>query len=145
MQRLAEQRREVPLACGIASLVVEQETELSIRSKIKSHRFVDQYLSTTAGPDIIVERFSELKGGYSIMAIYESEEAHKHVLRVLLDAAINPPVDILLRADNCTSIARFRQLIKKPGLMKRLSKKFGLDDDQYEDLLIGQITPVILT
>ena len=71
------------------------------------------------------ECFSEPVGGYSIMAIDESEEAYNHIVRVLLDAAINSPVDLLLRADNCTFIARLRQLIKKPGL-RRLSRRFAL-------------------
>ena len=74
------------------------------------------------------------KGVSSIMAIDESEEAYNHVVRVLLDAAIDSPMDLLLRADNFTSIARLRQLIKFPGLLG-LSNKFRLNDDQYEDLL----------
>ena len=68
------------------------------------------------------------------MAIDEREEAYNHVVRVILDAAINSPIDLLLRADNCTSIARLRQLIKIPGLLD-LSNEFRLNDDQYEDLL----------
>ena len=80
------------------------------------------------------ECFSEPVGGYSIMAIDEREEVYNHIVRVLLDAAINSPVDLLLRADNCTSIERLRQLIKKPCL-RRLSRRFGLDNDQYKDLL----------
>ena len=68
------------------------------------------------------------------MAIDESEEAYNHVVRVLLDATIDSPVDLLLRSDNCTSIARLRELIKMPGLLG-LSNKFRLNDDQYEDLL----------
>ena len=44
------------------------------------------------------------------------------------------PLTFFLRADNCTSIKRLRQLVKKLGL-RRLSRRFGLNDDQYEDLL----------
>ena len=70
------------------------------------------------------------------MAIDESKEAYNHVVRVLLDAAIDSPVDLLLCVDNCTSIARLRQLIKiKKPVLRRLSHKFRLNDDQYEDLL----------
>ena len=54
-------------------------------------------------------------------------------MRVLLDAAVDSPIDLLLRADNCTSIARLRQLIKIPGLHER-AEKHGLNADQYEDL-----------
>ena len=70
------------------------------------------------------------KGVYNIMAIDESEEAYNHVVRVLLDAVIDSPIDLLLRADNCTSIARLRQLIKIPGLLGlfALSHKFRLDE-----------------
>ena len=74
------------------------------------------------------------KGAYNIMAIDEDKEAYNHVVRILLDAAIDSPIDLLLRANNCTSIARLRHLIKKPGL-HRLSEIFRLNDDQYEDLL----------
>ena len=80
------------------------------------------------------ECFSEPNGGYSIMAIDESKEAYIHVVRVLLDAAIDSPIDLLLRADNCTSIARLRQLIKIPGLHER-SELFRLNEEQHEDLL----------
>ena len=59
--------------------------------------------------------YSEPSSGYIIMAIDEGAEAYNHVVRVLLDAAIDYPIDLLLRADNCTSIARLRQLIKQPG------------------------------
>jgi hypothetical protein len=52
------------------------------------------------------ECFSEPSGGYSIMAVDESKEAYIHVVRVLLDAAIDSPIDLLLHADNCTSISR---------------------------------------
>ena len=77
-------------------MVVEYETEMSIRSQINSHRFVDQYLSTTVGPDIMFECFSEHMGGCIITAIDESkEQAHNHILRVLLDAASDSPVDLL--------------------------------------------------
>ena len=68
------------------------------------------------------------------MARDESKEAYNHILRVLLDAAIVSPVDLLLRADNITSIKRLRQLIKKLGLWRR-SLRFGLTKEQYEDLL----------
>ena len=51
------------------------------------------------------------------MAPDNSEEAYLHVLRVLLDAAIDTPVDLLLRGDNVTSLQRLRQLVKKPGLL----------------------------
>ena len=68
------------------------------------------------------------------MAIDESKVAYNHIVRVLLDATINSSVDLFFCADNCTSIARLRQLIKKPGL-QGLSNKFRLNDDQYEDLL----------
>jgi hypothetical protein len=54
-------------------------------------------------------------------------------VRVLLDAAIDSPIDLLLRADNCTSIARLRQLIKIPGLLER-AEQHGLNTDQYDDL-----------
>ena len=80
------------------------------------------------------ECFSEPSGGYSIMAVDESKEAYIHVVRVLLDAAIDSPIDLLLRADNCTSIARLRQLIKIPGLHER-SELFRLNEEQHEDLL----------
>jgi hypothetical protein len=73
------------------------------------------------------------KGVSNIMAIDESEEEYNHVVRVLLDTAIDSPIDLLLRAVNCTSIARLRQLIKIPGLLD-LSNEFRLNDDQYEDL-----------
>ena len=57
------------------------------------------------------ECLSQPNDAYSIMAIDKSEEALNHVARVLLDAAIDSPVDLMLRAGNCTSIARLRQLI----------------------------------
>ena len=41
------------------------------------------------------------KGVSNIMAIDESEEAYNHVMRVLLDAAIDSPFDLLLRVNNC--------------------------------------------
>ena len=65
----------------------------------------------------------------NIMAIDESKEAYIHVVRVLLDAAVDSPIDLLLRADNCTSIARLRQLIKIPGLHER-AERHGLNVDQ---------------
>ena len=68
-----------------------------------------------------------------IMAIDESEEAYNHVVRVLLNAAIDSPIDLLLHAGNCTFIARLRQLIKIPGLHDR-AKLFRLNEEQYEDL-----------
>ena len=80
------------------------------------------------------ECFSEPNGGYSIMAIDESKEAYIHVVRVLLDAAIDSPIDLLLRADNCTSIDRLRHLINQPGLHER-PELLRLNDDQYKDLL----------
>ena len=82
----------------------------------------------------MLECSSELIGGYTNMALDESEEEHNHIVRVLLDTAIDSPVDLLLCADNCTSIERLRQLIKKPGLW-RLSLRFGPTKEQYEDLL----------
>ena len=72
-------------------------------------------------------------GVSNIMAIDESEEAYNHVVRVLLDAAIDSAIGLLLRAGNCTSIARSRQLIKIPRLHER-AEKHGLNADQYEDL-----------
>jgi hypothetical protein len=79
------------------------------------------------------ECFSEPNGGYSIMAIDESKEAYIHVVRVLLDAVIDSPIDLLLRADNCTSIDRLRHLINQPGLLER-AEQHGLNTDQYDDL-----------
>ena len=80
-------------------------------------------------------------GVSNIMAIDESDEVYNHIVRVLLDAAIDSLIDLLLCADNCTSIARLRQLIKIPGL----------NEEQYKDLLaiesyinFGRITTVIL-
>ena len=73
---------------------------------------------------------SQPNGAYDIMAIDESEESYNHIVRVLLDAAIDSPIDLLLRANNCTSIARLIQLIK-----------FRLKEELYEDLLA--ITPYI--
>ena len=72
-------------------------------------------------------------GVSNIMAIDESEEAYNHVVSVLLDAAIDSPINLLLRADNCTSIARLRQLIKIPGLHDR-AEQHRLNKDHYEDL-----------
>ena len=78
----------------------------------------------------------QLKGVYNIMTIDESDEAYNHVVRVLLDAAIDSPIDLLLCADNCTSIAaRLRHLINQPGLHER-SELFRLNEEQYEDLLV---------
>ena len=68
------------------------------------------------------------------MAIDESKEAYNHVVKVLLDAAIDPPIDLLLCANNCTSIARLRYLINQPGLHE-LSEQFGLNEEQHEDVL----------
>ena len=48
------------------------------------------------------------RGVSNIMAIDESKEAYNHVVRVLLEAAVDSPTDLLLRADNCASIARLR-------------------------------------
>ena len=73
------------------------------------------------------------RGVSNIMAIDESNEAYIHVVRVLLEAAVDSPTDLLLRADNCTSIARLRQLIKIPGLHER-AVRHGLNEDQYDDL-----------
>ena len=67
------------------------------------------------------------------MAIDESKEAYNHVVRVLLEAAVDSPTNLLLRADNCTSIARLRQLIKIPGLLES-AERHGLNTDQYDDL-----------
>ena len=52
------------------------------------------------------ECFSEPVGGYPIMALDETEEAynHTHTVRVLLDAAIDSPFDLLLRADNSLTL-----------------------------------------
>ena len=61
------------------------------------------------------------------MALDDSEEAYNYILRVLLGAATDSPVDLLLRADNCTSIERLRQLIKRLGLRK-ISLRFGLTE-----------------
>ena len=72
-------------------------------------------------------------GVSNIMAIDESKEAYNHVVKVHLDAAINSPIDLLLRAENCTSIARLRQLIKIPGLYDR-AEQHRLNKEQYEDL-----------
>ena len=66
---------------------------------------------------------------------FDKMEAYNHVVRVLLEAAIDSLTDLLLRFADCTSITRLRQLIKKPGL-RRLSRRFGLSDGQYEDLLV---------
>ena len=67
---------------------------------------------------------------------FEEMEAYNNFVRVLLEATIDSPIDLLLRDANCTSIAGLRQLIiiKKPGLL-RLSRRFGLSDGQYEDRL----------
>ena len=73
------------------------------------------------------------KGVSNVMAIDESDKAHNRVVRVLLDAPINSPIDLLLCADNCTSIARLRQLIKITGLLE-LSNKYRLNEEQYKDL-----------
>ena len=54
-------------------------------------------------------------------------------MRVLLDAAVDSPIGLVLRADNCTSIARLRQLIKIPGLHDR-AEQHKLNEEQYEDL-----------
>ena len=70
----------------------------------------------------------EPNGVSNIMAIDDSKEAYNHVVRVLLEAAVDSPTDLLLRADNCTSIARLRQLIKIPGLLER-AEQHGLDTD----------------
>ena len=99
-----------------------------------SHQFVDQYLSTQLS-NIMLECSRQPIGVSNIMAIDESDEAYNHVVRVVLDAAINSPIDLLLRADNCTSIARLRQLIKIPGLHER-SELFRLNEDHEKDLQV---------
>jgi hypothetical protein len=71
-------------------------------------------------------------GVSNIMAIDEINETYNH--GVLLDAAIDSPIDLLLRADNCTSIARLRHLINQSGLHER-SELFRLNEEQHEDLL----------
>ena len=79
---------------------------------------------------------SRLPNGVSnIMAIDASNEgAYNHIVRVLLDAATDSPIGLLLRADNCTSIARLRHLINQPGLHER-SELFRLKEEQHKDLL----------
>ena len=67
------------------------------------------------------------------MAIDESEEAYNHVVRVILDAAIYSLIDLLVRADNCTSIARLRQLIKQPELHRLSFKRVKQLRNQCEE------------
>ena len=91
---------------------------MSIRSQINSHRLLINICQQQV-PNIMFACSRQPSGVSNIMAIDESKEAYNHVVRVLLDAAIDSPINLLLRADNCTSIARLRQLIKIPGLHER--------------------------
>ena len=41
---------------------------------------------------------------------------YKHIVRVLLQAEIDTPIDILLWDANVATLRRLRQYLKKPGL-----------------------------
>ena len=41
---------------------------------------------------------------------------YEHIVRVLLQAEINTPIDILLWDANVTTLCTLRQYLKKPGL-----------------------------
>ena len=57
-------------------------------------------------------------------------------MRVILGAAVNSPIDLVLRADNCTNLGMLWVFIHSPGLIRRIdTRRWILTDEQYHDLL----------
>ena len=70
--------------------------KLSICSQINSPDLLINIFQPSKFVQILcLNVFSEPSGSYIIMAIDESEETYNHTVRVLLDAAIDSPVDLL--------------------------------------------------
>ena len=87
---------------------------------------------------------SKSRGDFSIKASDSSKQAYLHIVKVLLDYAIDTPVHLFLWNENVTSHRKLRQLIKKPVLSIRSlmcknqndgNKEKKLTEEQYKELL----------
>lgn len=76
------------------------------------------------------------EGGATNREIDCNNKYYEHLVRVILGAAVNSPIDLVLRADNCTNLGMLWVFIHSPGLIRRLdTRRWILTDEQYHDLL----------
>ena len=72
----------------------------------------------------------------------ECATLYHHIVRVWLDAYVNSPIDLSLRADNRTILRELQELIRKPGLILKLSYRDSNDgnvekkptEEEYESI-----------
>jgi len=76
------------------------------------------------------------EGGATNREIDCNNRYYEHIVRVILGAAVNSPIDLVLRADNVTNLGMLWVFIHSPGLIRRLhSRRWILSEEQYHDLL----------
>ena len=68
------------------------------------------------------------------MAITTSrDEIYDHIVRELLQAKIDSPIDTLLRDAKVVTLCKLRQYIRKPGLEKYQWRDIKYGDDKMKD------------
>jgi hypothetical protein len=80
---------------------------------------------------------------YIPLSAHVCSRLYSFIVRVLLDAPADSPIDLALRSDNRTDIYRLRDLLRKPGLILQLrwidindaNIEKRLTEEEYESIL----------
>ena len=83
------------------------------------------------------------RNNYIPLSSHDCARLYSFIVRVLLDAPADSPIDLALRSDNRTNIHRLRDLLRKPGLILQLRWKDindgniekRLTEEEYESIL----------
>ena len=83
------------------------------------------------------------RNNYIPISSHDCARLYSFIVRVLLDAPADSPIDLALRSDNRTDIYRLRDLLWKPGLILQLRWKDindgniekRLTEEEYESIL----------
>ena len=74
------------------------------------------------------------RNNYTPLSSHDCARLYSFIVRVLLDAPADSPIDLALRSDNRTNMYRLRDLLRKPGLILQLRWK-DIDDGNIEKRL----------
>ena len=83
------------------------------------------------------------RNNYIPLSSHDCARLYSFIVRVLLDAPADSPIDLSLRSDNRTNIYRLRDLLRKPGLILQLrwidindaNIEKRLTEEEYDSIL----------
>ena len=83
------------------------------------------------------------RNNYIPISSHDCARLYSFIVRVLLDAPADSPIDLALRSDNRTDIYRLRDLLRKPGLILQLrwidindaNIEKRLTEEEYDSIL----------